>query len=85
MGTRLTRNFALQTAPTGAVSPENGKDKWWDVSQTPEDLISFREITDWSAEPSEFLEERNQLVEIIKPFDVHATHYHAPGFVEASE
>jgi len=64
---------------------KDGKDKWWDVSQTPDDLISFRQITDWPAEQLDFRRERDRLVEIIKPFDLHATQYHAPGFEHSAK
>ncbi len=60
----------------------DGAGKWWDVSTTPDDLISFREITDWEKEPKSFREEREMLLETIKPFDKFEAEPNAPGFVD---
>jgi len=58
---------------------KDGLGKWWDVTETPNDLISFRQITDWEGEPKSLRAERNRLLETIKPFDLHATEHDAPG------
>ncbi|TWT78864.1 Arylsulfatase [Planctomycetes bacterium CA13] len=59
---------------------KDGFGKWWDVSETPDDLISFRQITNWEAESTEFKDERDRLLQTIKPFDLHAIEHDAPGF-----
>lgn len=57
---------------------KDGRDKWWDVTESPADLISYRQITDWNSESQEFRDQRDQLVEVIKPFNLHATEHDAP-------
>ncbi len=64
----------------GNLVMRDGFGKWWDISETPDDLISFRRITDWQKEPKGYREERDRLLEAIKPFDLHATEHDAPGF-----
>jgi hypothetical protein len=58
---------------------KDGLNKWWDVTETPKDLISFRQITNWEGEPKSLRLERDRLLETIKPFDLHATEHDAPG------
>ena len=58
---------------------KDGYDKWWDVSDTPDDLISYRRITDWDLESASIPQERDQLLSILPQFDLHATEHDAPG------
>lgn len=64
----------------GSHVMKDGYGKWWDVSETPEDLINFREIKDWEKEPKANCKERDRLLNVIKPFDLHATEHDAPGY-----
>ncbi len=57
----------------------DGFGKWWDVSSTPEDLISFRQITDWSKVSDEHRKEKKELEAILPRFDNYATEYNGPG------
>jgi membrane-anchored protein YejM (alkaline phosphatase superfamily) len=47
----------------------DGRGKWWDVEKTPDDLISFPQITDWSKVSSAHRAERDQLEAILPRFD----------------
>lgn len=49
----------------------DGYGKWWDVSQTPDDLISFPEIKDWEMMSPTHRAERDQLKSILPQFDLH--------------
>ncbi|WPR71073.1 sulfatase-like hydrolase/transferase [Flavobacterium sp. NG2] len=48
---------------------KDGKDKWYDVSKTPADLISFPFITDWSKATAEQRKERDLFKTILPRFD----------------
>lgn len=61
---------------------KDGRGNWWDVSETPKDLISYRKIENWENESKRFKKERNQLLNSIKPFNLYSTAYNAPGFKE---
>jgi arylsulfatase A-like enzyme len=58
---------------------KDGKEKWWDVSQEPDDLISYRQINDWGSVSELHREERERLLGILPQFDLHATEHDAPG------
>ncbi|QBG48816.1 sulfatase [Verrucomicrobia bacterium S94] len=58
----------------------DGNGVWWDVSSDPADLISFTEITDWEMVPKEYREERDRLIEAMKPFDLYDTAHDYPGY-----
>lgn len=62
---------------------KDGRGKWWDVTETPDDLISFRQITNWRAESPSFRAERKRLLDVIKPFDLHGSEHDAPGIPSA--
>lgn len=74
-----------ETIVQGKLVLKDGRNKWWDVSQAPADLISFPEITDWSKVSAAHRAERDTLIQTIKPFDVHATAHDAPGFKPSDE
>lgn len=65
----------------GSLVMKDGKDRWWDVSRTPADLISFPQITDWSKITPGHHAERDRLIETIKPFSMKLTGRDAPGFI----
>lgn len=58
---------------------KDGRDKWWDVSGNPDDLISFPQIKDWSKVSDAHRKERDSLMKILPKFDLHATHHDAPS------
>ncbi|MCM2369164.1 sulfatase-like hydrolase/transferase [Rhodopirellula sp. ICT_H3.1] len=62
----------------------DGPGRWWDVSKTPDDLISFEQIDDWDSVSEEHRVERDLLKGILPQFDLHATQRNAPGFVPPS-
>ncbi|MBB6429839.1 sulfatase-like hydrolase/transferase [Algisphaera agarilytica] len=58
---------------------KDGYDKWWDVSEIPDDLISFPQIKDWSKVSDAHRAERDLFVNDIMPrYDNHATERDAP-------
>ncbi|MDP4624545.1 MAG: sulfatase-like hydrolase/transferase [Opitutales bacterium] len=65
----------------GSLVMKDGKDKWWDISQTPTDLISFPEINDWSKVSEAHRAERDRLIKTIKPFSMKVAGRDAPGFI----
>ena len=69
-----------ETIVQGKLVMKDGRDKWWDVSETPADLISFPQITDWTTVSEAHRAERDKLLETIKPYDIHKTAQHSPGF-----
>ncbi|MDP4611809.1 MAG: sulfatase-like hydrolase/transferase [Opitutales bacterium] len=64
----------------GKYVMKDGWNRWWDVSgPEPEDLISYKQIKDWSQTLEVHREEREKLERIMKPFDLHDTARDAPG------
>ncbi|MFR9579745.1 MAG: hypothetical protein SNH80_03520, partial [Rikenellaceae bacterium] len=57
----------------------DGFDKWWDVSSTPEDLISFKQIKDWNSVSAEHRKQKEELEAILPRFNNYATEYNGPG------
>ncbi|GHC47768.1 sulfatase-like hydrolase/transferase [Roseibacillus persicicus] len=74
--------YAYQKSETlirGRKVMKDGRGKWWDVENTPADLISFPQIKDWKALSPEHRAERKKLTGIIPRFDLHATQHDAPA------
>lgn len=63
----------------GNLVMKDGNDKWWDVSEEPEDLISFAEIKDWDKFSQAHRDERNRLTKVLPEFDLFETEPDAPG------
>ncbi|QEG21316.1 sulfatase-like hydrolase/transferase [Mariniblastus fucicola] len=63
----------------GDLVMKDGREKWWDVSETPDDLISYRQIKDWSSVSAAHRAERDLLLAQLPQFDLHATQHDAPG------
>ena len=59
----------------------DGTGKWWNVSSTPNDLISFDEITDWNAVSEQHRHECTTLEAILPRFDLWENEHDAPGVV----
>ena len=57
----------------------DGKGTTYDVSEYPDDLISFPVISDWSGVPEEHKKEHRKLKAILPRFDFHATAHDAPA------
>ena len=57
----------------------DGKGKWWDLTNDPDDLISFNRIEDWSMVSEEHRKERDLLDSILPRFDLHGVEPDAPG------
>ncbi|WOO40667.1 sulfatase-like hydrolase/transferase [Rubellicoccus peritrichatus] len=53
----------------------DGYGKWWDVSETPDDLISFAQITDWETASPEHRAERDRLSAILPDYDNYHTEH----------
>ncbi len=51
---------------------KDGRNKWWDVAETPDDLISFREIKDWTSVSPEHRAQRDLLKSVLPQYDNHA-------------
>ncbi|QBG46842.1 sulfatase [Verrucomicrobia bacterium S94] len=58
---------------------KDGRDKWWDVSDYPEDLISFNEIKNWGKVSEAHRDEYEELLEILPEYDLYFDAYNAPG------
>ncbi|NIJ44876.1 arylsulfatase A-like enzyme [Wenyingzhuangia heitensis] len=67
-----------KTIIRGNLVLKGGNGKWYDVSKTPDDLISFPVITDWSKVSQAHRNERDQLNKILPNYDLHATQHDAP-------
>ncbi len=57
---------------------KDGKERWWDVSSRPADLISFEEIKDWDAVSSAHRAERDRLQAVLPRFSRESTTRDAP-------
>lgn len=64
----------------GKFVMKDGKDRWWDISKTPNDLISYRQIKNWDQESEVYRQERNQLLKEITPFNMYYKEFHAPSY-----
>lgn len=64
----------------GKTVMKDGRDKWYDVTKNPKDLISFPQITDWSKASPEQIAERDKLIGVMKQFDLYKKEHDAPGF-----
>ncbi|MBK1876974.1 sulfatase-like hydrolase/transferase [Pelagicoccus mobilis] len=58
---------------------KDGRDKWWNVAESPDDLISFSEIKNWNSVLETHREEREELLEILPEFDLYYDEHEAPG------
>lgn len=63
----------------GVKVMRDGRGKWWDVESTPDDLISFPLIMDWSEVSAEHRDERDRLKAILPRFDQDRNGRNAPG------
>ncbi|EMI21487.1 sulfatase family protein [Rhodopirellula maiorica SM1] len=63
----------------GTKVMRDGRGKWWDVEQTPDDLISFPQIEDWTTVSAEHRAERDKLLAILPRFDQKLHGKHAPS------
>ncbi|MEM9253759.1 MAG: sulfatase-like hydrolase/transferase, partial [Planctomycetota bacterium] len=63
----------------GDLVLRDGTGRWWDVSEYPDDLISFPEITDWQSVSAEHRAERDELMKVLPRFDKFDTEYDAPS------
>jgi hypothetical protein len=59
---------------------KDGRDKWWDVSEEPADLISYSKITNWTSTLAAQNEEKTRLEKIMQPYDRYDVEHDAPGF-----
>lgn len=57
---------------------KDGNNIWYDVSDEPDDLISFSKIKNWDLVSDAHRKERDELNKIVPRFDKHATHHDAP-------
>ncbi|CAZ97767.1 sulfatase-like hydrolase/transferase [Zobellia galactanivorans] len=62
----------------GNLVLKDGNNVWYDVSRTPEDLISFPKITDWGKVSQAHRKERDELLRVIPQYDLHETAHDAP-------
>lgn len=61
----------------GSKVMRDGRGKWWDVENTPDDLISFPQINDWKAVSDEHRDERDKLLAVLPRFDQRTHGKHA--------
>jgi arylsulfatase A-like enzyme len=57
----------------------DGRGKWWDVEKTPDDLISFPPIQDWTTVSAAHRAERDKLQAVLPRFDQAKHGKHGPG------
>ncbi|MEM6692437.1 MAG: sulfatase-like hydrolase/transferase [Planctomycetota bacterium] len=57
----------------------DGRGKWWDVENTPDDLISFPRIENWEQVSEAHRQERDELIAILPRFDQANHGKHGPG------
>ncbi|QDV47441.1 Arylsulfatase [Stieleria neptunia] len=69
----------------GSKVMRDGRGKWWDVEQTPDDLISFPEIKDWTTVSDEHRAPRDKLLAVLPRFDQKTHGKHATGSDIGSE
>ncbi|CAM3334983.1 sulfatase-like hydrolase/transferase [Zobellia roscoffensis] len=62
----------------GNLVLKDGNNVWYDVSETPYDLISFPKIKDWSQVSVAHRKERDKLLKTIPTFNLHETQHDAP-------
>ncbi|SMP42224.1 Arylsulfatase A [Neorhodopirellula lusitana] len=58
---------------------KDGNDRWWDVREQPDDLISYPKIDNWNDALELHREQRDRLTKIVEPFDQHDIEHDAPG------
>lgn len=58
---------------------KDGGDKWWDVSNNPKDLTSYREIKNWESAPAKQQVEKENLIKVLPQYDLYYDEYNAPG------
>lgn len=58
---------------------KDGRDHWWDVTEIPDDLISFKRIDSWKKATQKQREERDQLLEKLPRYDLYFDEFNAPG------
>ena len=63
----------------GANLLRDGRGDWFNVADVPEDLDSFRPVTDWEDLPDALKAEKAMLEEILPRFDLYRAEYNAPG------
>ena len=54
---------------------KDGNNKWWVVENTPDDLISFPQITDWDNVSEAYRNERDMLKSLLPKFDNYDTEH----------
>lgn len=67
-----------KTIIRGSLVLKGGNNKWYDVSKTPDDLISFPVIKDWTKVSEAHRQEMDKLKKILPKYDLHATKHDAP-------
>jgi len=65
----------------GTKVMKDGFDKWWDVSSSPLDLISFKQIKDWDSVSEEHRAEKAKLEPLLAKYDLYEKEHDAPGTV----
>lgn len=58
---------------------KDGRDKWWDVTGKPDDLINYKQINDWHGVSESHRNEKEKLEAILPLFDNYYTEHEAPG------
>ncbi|NIJ44890.1 arylsulfatase A-like enzyme [Wenyingzhuangia heitensis] len=67
-----------KTIIRGDLVLKGGNGKWYDVSKTPDDLISYPIITDWKSVSDAHRKQRDELKKVLPKYDLHATEHDAP-------
>lgn len=58
---------------------KDGNDDWWDITNDPEDLTSYKEVSDWQDVPESLRNEKQVLIEVLPEYDLYYDAYNAPG------
>ncbi|NVK23939.1 MAG: sulfatase-like hydrolase/transferase [Gammaproteobacteria bacterium] len=60
-----------KTLIRGFYVMKDGNGDWWDVQNTPDDLDSYQQITDWSAVSERHRQEQKALLKVLPKYDVY--------------
>ncbi|MEM9339703.1 MAG: sulfatase-like hydrolase/transferase [Bacteroidota bacterium] len=58
---------------------KDGTDKWWDVTNNPDDLTSYQPIKIWETTSDAYKQEKEDLLSVLPKYDLYYDAYNAPG------
>jgi len=61
---------------------KDGGDKWWDLTNKPQDLTSYEPITNWANQSGAMKGEKDSLIKVLPGYDLYYDEYNAPGITK---